>query len=88
VHIWLHHFKNQAENSFFKPDTKIIKLTLFISFKGEYLSFATNALNFGIEFEQIIIGLLPSGYDEEIILQIVNHRFSHFMLCSCQRTIL
>jgi hypothetical protein len=35
---------------------------------GEYLSFATNALNFGIEFEHIIVGLLPSWYDKEIIL--------------------
>jgi hypothetical protein len=72
----------------FQTGYKNNKLTLFISFKGEYLSFATKALNFGIEFEQNIFDLLPSGYDKEIILQIVNHRFSHFLLYSCQRTIL
>jgi hypothetical protein len=73
--IWLHDlYKNQTEVIFFLyPDAKIIKLTLFICFKREYLSFATKPGNSGTLFERIKIGLSPCKYDEEITLQIINH---------------
>jgi hypothetical protein len=60
--------------------TKIIKLTLFICFKTEYLSFATKVRSFGTRFEQNKIGLSPCEYDKKTTLQIVNHRFRFFML--------
>jgi len=51
--------KIRPERSISFHITKIIKLTLFISFKREYLSFAPNADHFGTLFVRKKIGLLP-----------------------------